>query len=87
MFSDHKSRGLNLEKTRLKDANRIQRLLVAVTIAYLWLMQIGNLVVAQGKHKEVDNKAAQRSVSLRSNRVEILERTNCRWNFAADFYG
>lgn len=33
MFSDHKSRGLNLEKTRLVDADRIQKLLVAVTVA------------------------------------------------------
>jgi hypothetical protein len=64
MFSDHKSRGLNLEKTRLKDADRIQKLLVAVTIAYLWLMQIGNSVVSQGETKQVDNKGAQRSVSL-----------------------
>ncbi len=29
MFSDHKSRGLNLEKTRLTDANRLQKLLVS----------------------------------------------------------
>lgn len=64
MFSDHKSRGLNLEKTRLKDADRIQKLLVAVTIAYLWLMQIGNSVVVEGNHKKVDNKGAKRSVSL-----------------------
>jgi len=64
MFSDHKSRGLNLEKTRLADADRIRKLLVAVTIAYLWLMQIGHSVVVAGNHKEVDNKGAERSVSL-----------------------
>ena len=40
MFSDHKSRGLNLEKTRVKDVDRLQRLLIALTIAYLWLMEI-----------------------------------------------
>ncbi|HKE03218.1 MAG TPA: hypothetical protein VKE91_04120, partial [Blastocatellia bacterium] len=32
MFSDHKSRGLNLESTRLTDPDRIERLLVAVTL-------------------------------------------------------
>jgi hypothetical protein len=37
---------------------------IAMTIAYLWLMQMGNLVVTQGKTKQVDNKGAQRSVSL-----------------------
>ena len=35
MFSDHKSRGLNLEATRLTAPDRLQRLLVAVTLAYL----------------------------------------------------
>lgn len=64
MFSDHKSRGLNLEKTRVKDADRLQRLLIAVTLAYLWLMEIGFSAVRQGKGKEVDNKGAKRSVSL-----------------------
>jgi len=64
MFSDHKSRGLNLEKTRLTDANRLQKLLVAVTIAYLWLMEIGFSVVSAGNPKQVDNKGAERSVSL-----------------------
>ena len=64
MFSDHKSRGLNLEKTRLTDANRLQKLLVAVTIAYLWLMEIGFSVVSAGNPKQVDNKGAARSVSL-----------------------
>lgn len=64
MFSDHKSRGLNLEKTRLTDAERIQKLLVAVTLAYLWLMEIGFSVVVEGNHKQVDNKGLERSVSL-----------------------
>ncbi len=64
MFSDHKSRGLNLEKTRLTDADRLQKLLVAVTLAYLWLMEIGFSVVSTGNPKQVDNKGAERSVSL-----------------------
>lgn len=64
MKSFHKSRGLNLEKTRLKDAGRLQRLLVVVTLAYLWLMEIGFLVVSRGQTKAVDNKGRNRSVSL-----------------------
>jgi hypothetical protein len=64
MFSDHKSRGLNLEKTRLTDADRLQRLLVAVSLAYLWLMEIGFAVVSTGNQKQVDNKGIKRSVSL-----------------------
>ena len=64
MFSDQKSRGLNLEQTRLKQANRVQRLLVAVTLAYLWLMEIGSSVLAAGEVKKVDNRGLKRSVSL-----------------------
>jgi len=64
MFSDHKSRGLNLEKTRFKDLDRLQRLLIAVTLAYLWLMEIGFTVVKSGEAKKVDNRGARRSVSL-----------------------
>lgn len=64
MFSDHKSRGLNLERTRLSDSHRLQRLLVAVTLAYLWIMEIGLAVVVQDKSKKVDNRGAKRSISL-----------------------
>jgi hypothetical protein len=64
MFSDHKSRGLNLEATRLTDPQRLQRLLVAVTLAYLWIMEVGAVVVARGWWRQVDNRGAHRSVSL-----------------------
>jgi len=64
MFSDHKSRGLNLEATRMTDPDRLQRLLVAVTLAYLWIMEVGALVVARGWWRQVDNRGAHRSVSL-----------------------
>ena len=64
MFSDNKSRGLNLEATRITDPDRVERLLVAVTLAYLWIMEVGALVVARGEWRKVDNRGADRSVSL-----------------------
>lgn len=64
MFSDTKSRGLNLEETRLKHPDRLERLLVAVTIAYLWIMEVGALVVQRDQWRRVDNRGAKRSVSL-----------------------
>ena len=64
MFSDNKSRGLNLEQTRLTDPDRIERLLVAVTLAYLWMMEIGASVVIRDQWRQVDNRGAERSVSL-----------------------
>lgn len=64
MFSDHKSRGLNLESSRLSEPKRLERLLVAVTLAYLWIMEIGAWVVLNEKWRQVDNRGAERSVSL-----------------------
>ncbi len=64
MFSDHKSRGLNLESTRLTDPDRLERLLVAVTLAYLRIMEVGALVVIRDRWRQVDNRGAERSVSL-----------------------
>lgn len=63
MFSDEKSCGLNLEETRLIDPDRIERL-VAVTLAYLWIMEVGALVVTRDQWRQVDNRGAERSISL-----------------------
>jgi hypothetical protein len=64
MFSDHKSRGFNLERTRIEDPDRIERLLVALTLAYLWVMEIGMVVVGKGWDRRVDNRGACYTISL-----------------------
>lgn len=64
MFSDHKSRGLNLESTRITDPDRLERLLVAVTLALLWIMEVGALVIFRNQWRQVDNRGAERSVSI-----------------------
>lgn len=62
--SDQKRRGLNLERTRITDPDRVHGLVVAVTLAYVWITEVGALVVARGRWRRVDNGRAQRSVSL-----------------------
>jgi hypothetical protein len=64
MFSDHKKRGFQLEVSRLTDPQRLQRLLVAVTLAYLWVMEVGALVVRTERWRQVDNRGAEPSISL-----------------------
>lgn len=64
MFSDHKSRGLNLEQSRVTDSDRLQRLLVGVCLAYLWLMEIGFLVLQTGIRRLYDSRGSQRTVSV-----------------------
>ena len=46
----------HLEATRLTAPDRLQRLLVAVTLAYLWLLQIGFQVEQKGWWQQVDNR-------------------------------
>lgn len=64
MFSDLKSRGLNLEDTRLTDPKRLLRLLAATAIAYLWIMEVGLTAVANGWRKYIDNRGQASTLSL-----------------------
>lgn len=41
LFSDHKSRGFQLHKSHLTNPARIARLLIATSLAYLWLLAVG----------------------------------------------
>lgn len=42
LFSDVKSRGFSFHKTRLKDPEKIHRLLIAVALAYIWVLWMGD---------------------------------------------
>src|SRR5229473_5641061 len=42
-FSDQKSRGFNIHKSHLTDAQRLSRLLIASCLAYIWLVYLGSL--------------------------------------------
>jgi hypothetical protein len=41
LFSDFKGRGFNLDKSGLRDPERINRLLIAVSLAYIWIVFLG----------------------------------------------
>jgi hypothetical protein len=49
---------------RLASPDRLERLLVAVTLAYLWIMEAGAPVVIRDQWRQVDNRGANRNVSL-----------------------
>lgn len=42
-FSDQKSRGFHIHKSRLTDPNRLSRLLIASCLAYIWIVYLGSL--------------------------------------------
>ena len=44
-FSDQKSRGFHLHKSRLSDPKRLQRLMIASCLAYLWVVYLGTFAL------------------------------------------
>jgi len=44
LFSDQKSRGFHIDKSHLSDPTRLSRLLLASSLAYIWLIHLGMLV-------------------------------------------
>ena len=47
-FSDQKSRGFQLHKSHIADAERLSRLLMAACIAYLWIVYLGTFAQRHG---------------------------------------
>ena len=48
-FSDQKSRGFHLADSHLRDPVRLERLLIASCLAYVWMVCLGVLVKATGQ--------------------------------------
>jgi len=64
-FRDDKSGGFDLEHTRLQHAQRIDHLLLAMTIATLWCHELGEFVLKQGESARcLVNPAHERTLSL-----------------------
>jgi hypothetical protein len=55
---------LVLDRSLINDKLNLLWVAVAMTLAYLWVLQIGFQVVQKGWWRQVDNRGAHRSVSL-----------------------
>jgi hypothetical protein len=57
MFKDFKNngRGFGLELTGVRQADRLERRLLALALVYTWLLLWGAYVIATGQHQLVDN--------------------------------
>lgn len=51
MFSDFKGRGFQLQKSGLRDPAKVSRLLIAVALAYIWVVYFGVYAMETGWHK------------------------------------
>ena len=47
-FSDQKSRGFQLHKSHLSDPQRLMRLMMAACLAYIWIIYLGSMALAEG---------------------------------------
>lgn len=57
MFGDMKGHGFDLESTHLRDKHRIERLMLGVCIAFVWLITLGSWVVKNGYRHLIDHKS------------------------------
>lgn len=62
LFSDLKSRGFDLEATRLRDTKRILRLAALLCIAYIWMLIMADYTIRRGWRRLVD-AAKRRAIS------------------------
>lgn len=73
MFRDFKEQGFRLEKTRLRDRERVARLVFCVCIAYVFALLLGEAVEARGLRRLVE-RANKRQMSLFQIGLRYLKR-------------
>ena len=58
-FRDWQSGGFQLDQTGIEDRARLERLLIPMLIAYIWLVRIGRWVVQRGYRRLIDHGAGR----------------------------
>ena len=64
MFSDKKSRGFNIHKSHLKHPERLARLLLAVALAYIWMVYMGVEVAEDEDRRSMIDRTDRTDKSL-----------------------
>jgi len=71
-FSDQKSRGFQLDRSHLSDPERVQRLMFAACLAYLWVIYLGT-VVQQDEWLPVIHRSNRCDLSLFQLGLRLLD--------------
>lgn len=71
-FSDQKSRGFNLHKSHLSDPMRLSRLMLATCLAYIWVVYLGMIAIADGWQRFL-HRADRCDLSLFQLGLRLLE--------------
>jgi hypothetical protein len=76
-FRDDKSGSFDLEATKLRDAERLNHLLLAVAVATLWIYEIGEHVLRQGERAETDPGYTRQLSVFQIGRRKLQRAFNC----------
>jgi len=71
-FSDQKSRGFHIHKSRLSDPQRLSRLLIAACLAYIWVVYLGSLCERDG-WRQVIHRSKRCDLSLFQLGLRLIE--------------
>jgi hypothetical protein len=84
-YQDCKTRGWQIEATKLRNPNRINRLLLVVVLALWWMQQAGMRVIRQGERRRYD-RADRRELSVqRLGRCAMQARMDQQRRFPLPF--
>jgi hypothetical protein len=72
LFSDQKSRGFQLDRSHLGDPERVNRLLIAACLAYLWIIFLGTLA-SQPHWRRLIHRADRCDLSLFQLGLRLLD--------------
>jgi hypothetical protein len=71
-FSDQKSRGFRIDQSHFSDPDRLERLLLAACLAYLWVVYLGTVALAEGWNK-IFHRTERVDLSLFNLGLNLLE--------------
>lgn len=65
LFSDVKSRGFGIDKSKISAPERLERLLLAVALAYIWMIYLGSYVLESGKRELFESYECRKKSTFR----------------------
>ena len=77
-YQDYKNRGWQLNSSRIRAADRFDRLLLGLAIAYWWTTQLGLQVIRHGERRRYDHGGKRRMSVVRLGRLHLMHRCDCQ---------
>ena len=90
-FSDQKGRGFHLHKSHIAEPERIERLMMVSSLAYIWVIFLGALAIHKGWHKQIhrtdrcDLSLFQLGLRLIEYRLNLAKKIPIQLNLFATF--